>query len=131
MSLRQTRTLSPVITLGITGLLLVLALPALAAEITVAPKGTRATGAVSSLSAALESATDNTVIRLLPGEHELTPQRYLEPTCGNCAAESTRVEATVGVTVRGRGIRIEGDRGQESIIMLVSRGLSFLRNNIM
>lgn len=84
--------------------------------ITVAPAGTRVAGAQPDLKAALAKARDHTTIRLLPGDFTLSPSRYLESTCGNCEAESTRVEATVGLTVSGRGITIIGDTSQESVI---------------
>jgi hypothetical protein len=85
-------------------------------EITVAPSGVRVAGSLPDLKTALERAGDHATIRLLPGDYTLSPKRYLETTCGNCEAESTRVEATVGLIVKGRGITIAGDRGQESVI---------------
>jgi hypothetical protein len=90
--------------------------PARAAELLVAPPEAEVPGALADLESALEEATPNTTIRLFPGTYDLSPKRYVEPTCGNCEAESTRVEATVGLRVSGRGIRILGDSGGGSVV---------------
>lgn len=58
----------------------------------------------------------NTILRLSGGHYELSPEPYLEETCGNCLDPQTRVEATVGLKVTGRSIAIVGDPTDPAVI---------------
>ncbi len=65
-------------------------------------------GDVDGLVAAVASAPPHSTIRLTPGDYHLTPHPIEEPTCGNCEEPATRVPATVGLLVTGKGLRIVG-----------------------
>ncbi|HYV50663.1 MAG TPA: hypothetical protein VE910_02075, partial [Dongiaceae bacterium] len=71
--------------------------PALTAQTTPAPDTIRVVPANSpdssayhDLSKAVAAARDGGVIELDPGVYDLTPEAYVENTCGNCEAESTQ-----------------------------------------
>lgn len=68
------------------------------------------------LRARLARVAPNTILRLTGGQYELTPEPYSEETCGNCQAQHTRVEATVGLRVTGRSIAIVGDPKDPAVI---------------
>lgn len=93
-----------------------LAAASAAEEIVVAPPGSGVPGAVTNLDSLFAGVADGTVVRFSDGVYELTPKPYVEPTCGNCPAESTQVEATVGLTVTGRGIWILGPSQGEAVL---------------
>lgn len=99
-------------------LALLLAVPwsSSAEEILVAPPESGIQGARTDLAAAVAGAPEGAIIRLAPGIYDLVPRTYSEPTCGNCENFRTTVDATVGLKVSGRGIRIMGSRDGESII---------------
>lgn len=82
--------------------------PARAAEVLVAPPGASVQGAVTvtDLQSVLTRIEPQTTVRLSPGVYELHSHPYTEPTCGNCEQAATRVEATAGLRVTGRGVRI-------------------------
>jgi hypothetical protein len=84
--------------------------PAAADAVVVAPPDSVVEGAVHDLQAALRDAPEGTLFRLMPGIYDLTPEAYVEPTCGNCETESTQVVATVGLRVTGENLHIQGPR---------------------
>jgi Right handed beta helix region len=65
---------------------------------------------------AVTLAPPGSVIHLDAGVFSLAPRPYSEPTCGNCEAETTRVLATVGLTVKGRDVQLVGPLTGEAVI---------------
>src|SRR6185436_13982215 len=72
-----------------------------------------------------------------PGVYDLTPEAYVENTCGNCEAESTQVHASVGLVVTGKNIRIVGagdraaanDAGHRGAVIRTHAGYGILFEN--
>jgi hypothetical protein len=85
-------------------------------EILVAPPGADVSGAQTNLRAALRGAEPGTIIRFAAGTYDIEPDPYVEATCGNCESESTLVQATVGLIVRGSALRLVGPEEGEAII---------------
>ncbi len=56
------------------------------------------------------------VVTLMPGTYHLTPSYILDSSCGNCEDASTKVEATVGLHLRGRQIHLIGPADKSAII---------------
>ncbi|MBX2990205.1 MAG: right-handed parallel beta-helix repeat-containing protein [Bacteroidetes bacterium] len=56
------------------------------------------------------------VVTLMPGTYHLTPSPILDSSCGNCEVDSTQVEATVGLHLRGRKIHLRGPADKSAII---------------
>lgn len=73
-----------------------------------------------SLAADLDSlvaaAGDSVVLRFSPGVYRLGSRPYVEETCGNCEAETTRVEATVGLRIAGTAVELRGSPDGETIL---------------
>lgn len=63
----------------------------------------------SGLQAILDTLRGPARVLLAPGRYELAPVPYVEETCGNCPERRTRVEATRGLRLSGRGIELLGD----------------------
>jgi len=118
--------------------------PALTAQTTPAPDTIRVVPANSpdssayhDLSKAVAAARDGGVIELDPGVYDLTPEAYVENTCGNCEAESTQVHASVGLVVTGKNIRIVGagdraaanDAGHRGAVIRTHAGYGILFEN--
>ena len=57
------------------------------------------------------------VIQLAPGVYELTAEGSIDSSCGNCAHPDTLVPITVGLTVSGRNVRIEGPTTGPAVIV--------------
>jgi hypothetical protein len=109
---------------GLWGLPAFVASPASAAEVRVSAPDSARGG--ENLARALSGAAPGTLIRLEAGLYELVPQAYIEPTCGNCEVESTQVQATTGLVVSGRRLRILGpDTGDAVIRTRAGYGLLF------
>jgi len=70
----------------------------------------------SSLSKAVAGAAAGQTFRLQQGVYPLTPKPYQEDLCGNCPDATTPVTATVGLLVKGNGIRILGPETGEAVI---------------
>jgi parallel beta-helix repeat protein len=69
------------------------------------------------LNAALASAGARPVrVLLAPGRYILDAEEYVDPACGNCEDATETVPATVGATVKGRGIEIRGVHADSVII---------------
>jgi hypothetical protein len=83
-----------------------------------------ATGA--ELEEALSGPRYDAVIVLAPGVYELVPESAIDSSCGNCANPDTLIPITVGLTVSGRNVRIEGPRdGTATIVTRAGYGLYF------
>jgi hypothetical protein len=78
------------------------------------------------LEGALSGPRRDAVIVLAPGLYELTPESAIDSTCGNCADPDTLIPITVGLTISGRNVRIEGPRdGSATIVTRAGYGLYF------
>lgn len=83
-----------------------------------------ATGA--ELEEALSGPRHNATILLAPGTYPLDPETAIDSTCGNCANPDTLIPITVGVTISGHNVRIEGPRdGSAVIVTRAGYGLYF------
>jgi hypothetical protein len=60
------------------------------------------------LGRAVAALSPGETLRLGPGDYVLAPHPFGESTCGNCEDPATRVAASVGLLVGGRGLRIVG-----------------------
>jgi len=81
-------------------------------------------------SAELEEALSGTrrdaTIVLAPGVYALDPESAIDSTCGNCADPDTLVPISIGLTISGRNVRIEGPRdGSAVIVTRAGYGLYF------
>lgn len=56
-------------------------------------------------------------VYLSAGTYDLTPTFFIDSTCGNCQDLNTSVQATVGLRVRGRGVRIIGPKDRSAVIV--------------
>lgn len=78
------------------------------------------------LEEALSGRRRNATVVLASGVYELDPESAIDSTCGNCADPDSRVPITVGVTISGRNVRIEGPRdGSAVIVTRAGYGLYF------
>lgn len=68
------------------------------------------------LAGAIGRAPEGTEILLGPGEYVLTPHPFTESTCGNCEESTTPVDATLGLMISGRGLRVRGAGAGSTII---------------
>lgn len=59
---------------------------------------------------------DSIDVLLQPGVYHLTPSMIVDSSCGNCESPQTRVNATVGLHLRGRFVRIRGVQDNSVII---------------
>jgi len=59
---------------------------------------------------------DSLAVLLAPGTYDLTPRSFTDSTCGNCEDPGTPVEATLGLHLRGRFIRLTGPEDRSAII---------------
>ncbi len=64
-------------------------------------------------------------IALRPGHYYLTPVAFEETTCGNCEELRTRVSATRGLRVSGRGIELRGGDA-DSVVIHTNAGYGVL-----
>jgi hypothetical protein len=81
-------------------------------------------------SAELEEALSGTrrdaTIVLAPGVYDLDPGSAVDSTCGNCADPDTLVPITVGLTISGSHVRVEGPLdGSAVIVTRAGYGLYF------
>ncbi|HEU4930008.1 MAG TPA: hypothetical protein VFU38_09265, partial [Candidatus Krumholzibacteria bacterium] len=60
------------------------------------------------LEEALAGPRRDAVIHLAPGVYHLNAENAIDSTCGNCADPDTLIPITVGLTISGRNVRIEG-----------------------
>lgn len=59
---------------------------------------------------------DSLTVTLMPGEYHLIPAPITDSTCGNCENPKTPVDATVGLHIRGRYVRISGPGDRSAVI---------------
>jgi hypothetical protein len=55
-------------------------------------------------------------VTLMSGEYHLVPSAIVDSTCGNCENANTPVDATVGLHIRGKYVRITGPEDRSAII---------------
>ena len=80
----------------------------------------------SELEEALSGPRHNATIVLAPGVYALDPESAIDSTCGNCADPDTLVPISIGLTISGRNLRIEGPRdGSAVIVTRAGYGLYF------
>jgi len=53
---------------------------------------------------------------LEPGEYHLTPEYFIDSTCGNCHDPNETVHATKGITISGKNISIIGPNDRSAVI---------------
>lgn len=64
---------------------------------------------------------------LEPGEYRLRPERYTDESCGNCKDERTTVPGSVGLSVQGMGIVLEGGGSRpEDVVIHTNAGYGIL-----
>jgi hypothetical protein len=68
------------------------------------------------LPAALVGLADGTTVHIAPGDYRLGAHPYVEPTCGNCEEPNTEVSATVGLVISGKGLHIEGEDPEGTVL---------------
>src|SRR5262245_56685941 len=69
------------------------------------------------LEEALSGPRRDAVIQLAPGVYSLTAESSIDSTCGNCANPDTLIPITVGVTISGHNVRIEGPSDAPAVIV--------------
>ena len=77
------------------------------------------------LAAAVQRATPGTTIRLVPGEYQLSPTPYTDPTCGNCPDPQRSTAATLGLKLSGKNLKIVG-AGRDSTVIQTRAGYGLL-----
>lgn len=80
------------------------------------------------LQTAIDSATEWEKILLMPGTYQARPDPYPEDLCGNCEEHRTRVQATRGFLIKGKGLEIVGS-GIDSTILITKAGYGVLFEN--
>ncbi len=64
---------------------------------------------------------------LEPGVYNIKSKRYRDETCGNCEEERTAIEASVGLTIAGMGVVLEGvGRSPEDVVIHTGAGYGVL-----
>jgi hypothetical protein len=77
------------------------------------------------LTALLRDAQPGTTFRLAPGEYDLKPRPFEDPTCGNCPDPARRVNATVGLRLSGKNLRLVG-AGRDTTLIRTHAGYGIL-----
>ncbi len=72
------------------------------------------------------SLPDSTVLVLTPGDYELIPSHYTDPSCGNCEDSTQTAEATLGWKISGRNIAILGEHGKSKARFITNAGYGLL-----
>lgn len=62
------------------------------------------------------SPQENVRVILEPGDYHLTPEFFIDSTCGNCQDPNEAVPATKGITITGKNISIIGQDDRSAII---------------
>ncbi len=89
-------------------LLISLALPVDAQDSMRIVVGSSEAADFSSLQAALDQASDRTLIILEPGTYIAEPTPFEEDQCGNCLDPATPVQASTGFVIRGKSLTLMG-----------------------
>jgi SAM-dependent methyltransferase len=64
------------------------------------------------------------------GEYELSSSYYVDSTCGNCEVQETCVDASVGLTISGIGIVVEGNGVEPGeVVLRTNAGYGILFEN--
>lgn len=95
---------------------------------TLRPPSPRVVGsgaAGDSLQALVDGLAGPARVLLAPGRYEISPRPYVETTCGNCPEPETRVEATRGLRLSGRGIELAGTH-RDSVVLRTRAGYGIL-----
>jgi hypothetical protein len=77
------------------------------------------------LQTAIDRASDGDIIFILPGEYEAFPQDYVEELCGNCQNHQTKVSATRGFLIKGKGVHLIGS-GSGNTVLITKAGYGVL-----
>jgi len=75
-----------------------------------------------------DQAKDGDTIYIFPGSYEAEPKEYIEELCGNCQEHKTRVNATRGFLIQGKGLNITGS-GKELTTLVTKAGYGVLFEN--
>ncbi len=59
---------------------------------------------------------ENVRVILEPGDYHLTPECFIDSTCGNCQDPNEAVPATKGITISGKNISIIGPDDRSAVI---------------
>ncbi len=62
------------------------------------------------------SPQENMQVILEPGDYHLTPEHFIDSTCGNCQDPNEAVPATKGITISGKNISIIGPDDRSAIV---------------
>lgn len=63
-----------------------------------------------------KSSIDSAIVILAPGIYDLQPIQIIDSTCGNCQNPDTLINATAGLILRGKSIKLIGDENYKTII---------------
>lgn len=63
-----------------------------------------------------KSSIDSAIVILAPGIYDLQPIQIIDSTCGNCQNPDTLINATAGLVLRGKSIKLIGDENYKTII---------------
>jgi hypothetical protein len=77
---------------------------------------------------ALDYARDGDTIYIFPGTYEAKSEEYIEELCGNCQEHKTRVNATRGFLIQGKGLNIIGS-GKDKTTLVTNAGYGVLFEN--
>lgn len=69
------------------------------------------------LQAIFADPVDSVVVHLVSGSYRLTPSDIVDSTCANCLDAGERVNATVGLHIRGRFVRLLGPADRSAVIV--------------
>jgi parallel beta-helix repeat protein len=86
------------------------------------PRRTVVVATADELHRLLAEPARDLVIRLAPGEYQLVPSPYTDPSCGNCPDPQTPNQTTVGLHIRGERITITGPQGDQPAIIRTGAG---------
>ncbi len=76
----------------------------------------------------LDQAEDGDTVFILPGTYEAEPKEYIEELCGNCDEHKTKVSATRGFLIQGKGLNIIGS-GKDKTTLVTKAGYGVLFEN--
>ena len=68
------------------------------------------------LEALFSEPQQNIRVILEPGEYHLTPEYFIDQTCGNCQEPNEAVTATKGMTISGKNVSIIGPSDRSAVI---------------
>ena len=66
---------------------------------------------------AFNQAKNGDTIFLFPGTYEARAEEYIEELCGNCEKHKTKVVASKGFLIQGKGLNIIGSGGDKTILV--------------